>query len=75
MRVAKAFVVAGLIGFGACVAATQTLAHLFRYQAALGTPPLQVGDHALYWPWSVLLWSARWGEDYGPISTMAIRRR
>ncbi|MEZ5996843.1 MAG: type IV secretory system conjugative DNA transfer family protein [Hyphomonadaceae bacterium] len=45
------------------VGATQTLAHIFRYQAALGDA-LSVHGVRLYWPWAWLEWEREWGSDY-----------
>jgi type IV secretion system protein VirD4 len=50
----------GLLG---SVGATQTLAHIFRYQPALGDA-LSVHGVRLYWPWAWLEWERTWGSDY-----------
>lgn len=46
-----------------CVAATQTLAHIFRYQPALGDA-LSIGGARLYWPWAWLVWDREWSLLY-----------
>jgi type IV secretion system protein VirD4 len=51
------------VTLGSLCAATQWLASVFDHQAALG-PAIVVGEYRLYPPWSVLTWSARWGETY-----------
>lgn len=43
--------------------ATQTIAHIFRYQPALGDA-LNFGGARLYWPWSWLEWQRAWGAAY-----------
>jgi type IV secretion system protein VirD4 len=53
-----------LTGMGALSAATQTVAAIFAYQPALGRPLVRTSDSALYPPWSVLVWSARWRNVY-----------
>src|SRR5690606_19980291 len=40
-----------------------TLAHIFRYQPALGDA-LNLGGTRLYWPWAWLEWQRAWGTAY-----------
>ncbi|WP_287901618.1 type IV secretory system conjugative DNA transfer family protein [Brevundimonas sp.] len=44
-------------------AATQTFAWMFRYDAALG-PALRFDGVGVYWPWSVLGWRGRFGDQH-----------
>lgn len=64
MRVVALISIAFVCGVASLVAATQTVAAMFRYQPALGDAALRIGDTPLYWPWSVLSWSERWRETY-----------
>ncbi|MBL8548256.1 MAG: type IV secretory system conjugative DNA transfer family protein [Hyphomonadaceae bacterium] len=59
-RIASALILM-IVGF---TAATQFIAHVFAYQAALGTPILTIGETRIYAPWSVAAWDARWAERY-----------
>ncbi|MBL8548169.1 MAG: type IV secretory system conjugative DNA transfer family protein [Hyphomonadaceae bacterium] len=52
---------AGVAGM-AC--ATQFLADTFNRQLALGAPLIGEGERAIYPPWAVISWSARWSETY-----------
>lgn len=62
---AAAAVLAGL------QAATQCFAWQFRYHAALG-PALRTEDLALYWPWSILIWRQRFGEDHSDAFSLPV---
>lgn len=68
MRGLSALSLIALVSVGAPLAttwaATQTVAAIFAYQPALGRPLLRSGGGALYPPWSVFVWSARWRGDY-----------
>ena len=57
-----AAVVFGVIAGAA--AATQFLASTFDRQPALGAPLVGEGAYAIYAPWALLDWSARWSETY-----------
>ena len=48
----------------AFIAATQLVASAFGHQSVLGRPLVGDGEAAIYPPWAVLTWSARWGEAY-----------
>lgn len=64
MRVVAVISIVMMCGAASLIAATQTVASLFRYQPALGDVALRVGDAPFYWPWAVLTWSERWRETY-----------
>lgn len=51
---------------GGLQAATQFLAHDFRYQSALGA-----SINHIYAPWSVLQWASKWAEHYPDAFTRA----
>ena len=59
-RIASALILM-VVGF---TAATQFIAHVFAYQAALGAPLLTIGETRIYVPWSVATWDARWAERF-----------
>ncbi len=44
--------------------ATQLIAAVFDYQAALGAPLAQLGETPLYAPWSVFVWSRDWADEF-----------
>lgn len=44
--------------------ATQFIAAVFDYQAALGSPLAQIGETPLYAPWSVFVWSRDWADGF-----------
>ncbi len=64
MRAGAPLALGALLICASFALATQTLAQVFRNQPALGSPALLVGEYALYWPWSVLVWSGRWADAY-----------
>lgn len=49
---------------GGPLVATQWVAAAFDRQSALGEPLLVAADTAIYAPWSILAWSARWSGEY-----------
>jgi type IV secretion system protein VirD4 len=57
---ANAFL-AAILGAGA---ATQFIAATFDYQPILGAALFNIGDIALYPPWSIFGWSERWADDF-----------
>ena len=64
MRIVAILSIAMVCGAASLIAATQTVASMFRHQPALGEAVVRVGDAPLYWPWAVLAWSERWRETY-----------
>lgn len=64
MRAVVAITLLATMGIGGAFAATQTVAAIFAHQASLGAPIFRTRDGALYWPWSVLIWSDAWRDRY-----------
>lgn len=62
MRLATALSLCVIAAIASLGAATQTVAALFQHQPALGGPALRIAGAPLYWPFSILVWSARWGD-------------
>lgn len=52
-------------------ASTQIFAWTFRFDPALG-PAMRLGHAALYWPWTILLWRQRYGDQYESQFSMAV---
>lgn len=52
-------------------AASQAFAWSFQYSPALG-PALRLGEGALYWPWSILVWRAAWPDLHHEYFSLAI---
>src|SRR5690606_28949254 len=65
MPAKAAVAIAGVVTFLAMTSATQWTAATFAYQRAPGAPLVRFDDgKAIYWPWSVFFWSARWADEY-----------
>lgn len=64
MRVVAVISIAVVCGVASLIAATQTVAAMFRHQSVLGDAAFRIGDTPIYWPWAVLTWSDRWRESY-----------
>lgn len=64
MRIAGAVAIGVFVGLAGLTTATQTIAAIFSNQPALGRPIARIEAVAIYWPWSVLAWSAEWREHY-----------
>lgn len=66
-----AIVVAAGIGVAALTCAAGFVAETFDHQAALGRPLIIIGDLRIYAPWSIIEWSARWGNTYPRVFELA----
>lgn len=64
MRAWGVLTIVVFVSASALTAATQTVAAIFAYQAALGAPIIRAGAAAIYAPWSVLFWSSRWRVQF-----------
>ncbi len=64
MRIAASCILGLIIFATSCGAGTQMIAAVFADQPALGRPLFRLGDDAVYAPWSMFLWKARWGRAY-----------
>ncbi|MBK6705707.1 MAG: type IV secretory system conjugative DNA transfer family protein [Caulobacteraceae bacterium] len=60
----SALIIAGLGALISLWMATQFIAGAFDHQSVLGAPLIGGAEHALYLPWAVLEWSARWSDLY-----------
>lgn len=64
MRALVAIAIVSAMGMAGFSAATQTAAAIFSNQPALGQPLYRDRQMALYPPWAILEWKARWGSRF-----------